>query len=66
MVEFLLAFISQFKTCGYDIGGFTALKAKTDNPRSLLFLEIADSDKPTYTARNLLEAFQKKKVGGYQ
>ena len=42
MVEFLLKFIAQFKTCGYDAGGFKALKEKTDNPRTHLFLEIAE------------------------
>ncbi|MCL2813579.1 MAG: UvrD-helicase domain-containing protein [Oscillospiraceae bacterium] len=43
MVQFLLTFIAQFKTCGYDAGGFAALKAKTDNFRTHLFLEIAES-----------------------
>jgi DNA helicase-4 len=42
MVEFLIKFIAQFKTCGYDAGGFKALKEKTDNPRTHLFLEIAE------------------------
>jgi DNA helicase-4 len=42
MVEFLLKFIAQFKTCGYNAGGFKTLKEKTDNPRTHLFLEIAE------------------------
>ena len=41
MVEFLKTFVSQFKACGYDAGGFEVLKAKTDNLRTHLFLEIA-------------------------
>ena len=43
MVQFLLTFIAQFKTCGYDAGGFKVLKEKTDNPRTHMFLEIAES-----------------------
>lgn len=42
MVQFLMTFIAQFKTCGYDAGGFAALRQKTDNPRTLLFLDIAE------------------------
>ncbi|MDR2718651.1 MAG: UvrD-helicase domain-containing protein, partial [Treponema sp.] len=42
MVEFLLKFIGQFKTCGYDAGSFKVLKKKTDNLRTHLFLEIAE------------------------
>jgi DNA helicase IV len=42
MVEFLIKFISQFKTCGYDASGFKVLKEKTDNLRTHLFLEIAE------------------------
>jgi DNA helicase-4 len=41
MVQFLAMFIAQFKTCGYDEGGFSILMEKTDNPRTRLFLEIA-------------------------
>jgi len=41
MVQFLQTFVGQFKTCGYDIGGFDALRDKTDNPRTHLFLDIA-------------------------
>ena len=43
MVKFLIMFISQFKTCGYDEGGFDVLRAKTHNPRNRLFLDIAES-----------------------
>ena len=42
MVQFLMTFITHFKTCGYDESGFTALRQKTDNPRTLLFLDIAE------------------------
>lgn len=42
MVQFLMTFIAQFKTCGYDSGGFEVLRGKTDNPRTLLFLDIAE------------------------
>ncbi|QSX09521.1 UvrD-helicase domain-containing protein [Alkalibacter rhizosphaerae] len=42
MVQFLMTFVAQFKTCGYDGGGFEALRAKTDNPRTHLFLDIAE------------------------
>lgn len=41
MVQFLMMFIAQFKSCGYDAGGFDVLRAKTDNPRTHLFLDIA-------------------------
>lgn len=43
MVQFLITFIAQFKTCGYDAGGFDVLREKTDNPRTHLFLDIAES-----------------------
>jgi len=43
MVQFLITFIAQFKTCGYDSDGFKVLKEKTDNPRTHLFLEIAET-----------------------
>jgi len=51
MVQFLITFIAQFKTCGYDAGGFEALRKKTDNPRTLLFLEIAEPVYHFYTER---------------
>jgi len=43
MLEFLRTFIGQFKTCGYDAGGFIVLRDKTDNLRTHLFLDIAES-----------------------
>ena len=42
MVEFIIKFIAQFKTCGYDAAGFESLRARTDNQRSRLFLDIAE------------------------
>ena len=42
MVQFLVTFIAQFKTCGYDIGGFEVLRNKTKNLRTHLFLDIAE------------------------
>ena len=37
-----LYFIEQYKTTGYDDGGFAILRERTDNPRTLLFLDIAE------------------------
>ena len=51
MVQFLMTFIAQFKTCGYDAGGFAALREKTDNPRTLLFLDIAQPVYEYYQSR---------------
>ena len=34
--------IEQYKTTGYDDGGFAVLRERTDNPRTLLFLDIAE------------------------
>ena len=51
MVQFLITFIAQFKVCGYDKGGFDALRKKTDNPRTLLFLKIAEPIYLFYTER---------------
>ena len=42
LILFMMNFIEQFKTTGYDAGGFEILRKKTDNPRTLLFLEIAE------------------------
>lgn len=42
MVIFLMIFIAHYKTSGYDAGGFNELRKKTDNPRTLLFLDIAE------------------------
>jgi len=43
MVQFLITFIAQYKACGYDAGGFALLRSKTDNLRTLMFLDIAES-----------------------
>ena len=42
LIEFMMVFIEKYKTMGYDAGGFKILRKKTDNPRSLLFLDIAE------------------------
>ena len=42
LIDFMMKFIEQYKTTGYDAGGFEILKKKTDNPRTLLFMEIAE------------------------
>ena len=42
LILFMMNFIEQFKTTGYDAGGFEIIRKKTDNPRTLLFLEIAE------------------------
>ncbi len=42
LIYFMMNFIEQFKTTGYDDGAFSILRAKTDNPRTLLFLDIAE------------------------
>lgn len=42
LILFMMNFIEQFKTTGYDAGGFEILRQKTDNPRTLLFLDIAE------------------------
>ena len=41
LILFMMKFIEQYKTTGYDAGGFAILREKTDNPRTLLFLDIA-------------------------
>ena len=38
----MMKFIEQYKTTGYDGGGFSILRERTDNPRTLLFLDIAE------------------------
>jgi len=59
MVQFLLTFVSHFKSCGYDEGGFEVLKDKTDNPRTHMFLDIAESVYQYYqeqlTAQNRID-----------
>lgn len=42
LIYFMMNFIEQYKTTGYDAGGFEILRSKTDNVRSLLFLDIAE------------------------
>ena len=37
-----MKFIEQYKTTGYDENGFSSLRERTDNPRTLLFLDIAE------------------------
>ena len=42
LVWFTMNFIEQFKTSGYDEGGFKFLRGKTDNVRTLLYLDIVE------------------------
>lgn len=42
LIIFTMNFIEQYKTTGYDAGGFEIIRNKTDNPRTLLFLDIAE------------------------
>lgn len=42
LILFLMEFIEQYKTSGYTENGFALLRKKTDNPRTLLFLSIAE------------------------
>lgn len=42
LILFMMNFIEQYKTAGYDEAGFKILRKKTDNPRTLLFLDIAE------------------------
>lgn len=42
LIQFMINFIEQYKTTGYDARGFEVLRSKTDNPRTLLFLDIAE------------------------
>ncbi|MEN6316068.1 MAG: UvrD-helicase domain-containing protein [Clostridiaceae bacterium] len=41
-IMFMIEFIGRYKTSGYDEGGFAILKSKTDNVRTLMFLDIAE------------------------
>ena len=52
LLIFMRIFISQYKTLGYDTGGFAALRVRTDDPRTLLFLDIAE-DVYTYYQEQL-------------
>ncbi|MCL2341977.1 MAG: UvrD-helicase domain-containing protein [Firmicutes bacterium] len=40
-IMFMIQFIEKFKTNGYELNGFNKLRKKTDNVRTLLFLDIA-------------------------
>ena len=42
LIVFMMKFIEQYKTTGYDENGFSGLRERTDNPRTLLFLDIAE------------------------
>ena len=42
LIYFVMQFIEQYKTAGYDANGFVILKRRTDNPRTLLFLDIVE------------------------
>ena len=42
LIQFMMNFIEQYKTTGYDEKGFELLRKKTDNARTLLFLDIAE------------------------
>ena len=42
LIYFMNDFIERYKTTGYDENGFKILREKTDNPRTRLFLEIAE------------------------
>ena len=42
-VEFMAEFIGLYKTAGHGQEGFDELREKTDNPRSLRFLDIAEA-----------------------
>ena len=42
LILFMMNFIEQYKTTGYDEKGFDLLRKKTDNARTLLFLDIAE------------------------
>jgi len=42
LVWFTMKFIEQYKTSGYDEAGFNILRRKTDNVRTLLYLDIAE------------------------
>ncbi|MBN1623732.1 MAG: UvrD-helicase domain-containing protein [Clostridia bacterium] len=42
LIIFLMKFIELYKTNGYAEGGFDHLRSRTDNPRTLMFLDIAE------------------------
>jgi DNA helicase-4 len=43
LIWFMMNFIEQYKTCGFDDAGFSFLRTRTDNVRNLLFLDIAEA-----------------------
>jgi DNA helicase-4 len=43
LIWFMMQFIEQYKTSGFDDTGFEFLRTRTDNVRNLLFLEIAEA-----------------------
>ena len=42
LIVFMMQFIEQYKTTGYDENGFKILREKSDNVRTRLFLDIAE------------------------
>ncbi len=42
LIIFIIRFIENFKTCGYDLNDFNKLRQKTKNVRTLLFLDIVE------------------------
>ncbi len=42
LIIFLTEFINLYKTNGYNEAGFDMLRKRTDNPRTLMFLDIAE------------------------
>ena len=50
LVVFMTKFIEQYKTAGYDASGFDQLRGRTDNPRTLLFLDVAQQVYDLYQA----------------
>jgi len=43
LINFMMDFIKKYKTIGYDENGFKVLRAKQDNVRTNMFLEIAET-----------------------
>ena len=41
LILFMMNFLEQYKTSGFDANGFSVLRSRTDNVRNLLFLDIA-------------------------
>ena len=50
LIIFMISFIEQYKTCGFDEAGFNVLRKKTDNVRTRLFLDIAEEVYQYYQA----------------